>query len=176
MNRIVAAALAAGLAIAAAFYFGTDYGHSKAQVKQAARESAIEKAWREALVTEVHKRHSARLTDERKAREATAAHEKALKVLDQTHAADVAAIRRAGGLRIPAPACPRPAAAGGEAAGPGRLDEGATASVELPERTQERLYALTLRAGQLTEQLIGLQAWVRANGFYGEPLENSGNP
>lgn len=179
MNRIVIAVVAVCLALFAAFFFGADYGGSKATLKaetKAARiQTAVEGAWRAALVAEVYKRHDSRLTDERKAREATEAHEKALKVLDQKHTAAVAAVRRAGGLRIPMPTACRPAAPGGQTAGAGGPDEGAAAGIELPERTQERLFALTLRAGQLTEQLIALQGWVRSNGFYGEP-DGRANP
>lgn len=177
MTRTLVVIASVLIALIGTFFVGADYGRSKAEIKSAQAQSAVENAWRGALVAEVYKRHTDLLTAERKAREASAEYEKALKVQDRTHAAGVADIRHAGGLRIPAAACPaRPAAAGSEAAGTGRPDEGAAASVELPERTQERLFALTLRAGQLTEQLIALQGWVRSNGFYGTSDENSGNP
>lgn len=176
MTRVLALIAAAVIALATTFSLGADYGRSKEQVKSASIRSAVEKAWRGALVAEVYKRHDDRLTDERKAREATAAHDKALSTLDHHYADDLAAVRRAGGLRIPAVACTRTAAASGEAAGAGRPDEASSATVELPERTQERLFDLTLRADQLAEQLRALQGWIRSNGFYGTADENPGNP
>lgn len=102
--------------------------------------------------------------NEAKARKATEAHEKALSDLSSKYAADLAALRAAGGLRIPAPACAAPADKG---TGTSRPDEASPATVKLPDRVEERLFALTKRADDLAEQLRALQGWVKDNGHYG---------
>lgn len=176
MNRALAITVALLLTFIGTFYFGHSVGASGERAAWMQEKQDMLEARATAVATLVNKYDAERITNERKAREATAAHDKALSDLDHQYAADLAAVRRAGGLRIPAPAACRPAAATGEAAGAGRPDEAGAATVELPERTQERLFDLSRRADQLAEQLRALQAWVRANGFYGSSDENTGNP
>lgn len=101
------------------------------------------------------------------ARKASADYEKSLEDLRTAYAADVAAVKRAGGLRIPKRTCPSPA--GPEAPGASGPDEAGPATEELPERIEDRLFKLTERADALAEQLRSLQNWVKASGFYGEP-------
>lgn len=105
--------------------------------------------------------------NEAKARKASADHEKALSELGSKYAADLAALRAAGGLRIPASACGG-AAPATQGASTGRPDEASAATVQLPERIESGLFALTKRADDLAEQLRALQGWVRDNGHYGD--------
>lgn len=103
--------------------------------------------------------------NEAKARKASEAHEQALSTLAGDYERRIAAIRRAGGLRIPAPACA--ATAGEQGAGTSGSDAASAGTVKLPDRVESDLYALTKRADELAEQLRGLQGWVKDNGFYG---------
>ncbi|MFC0132988.1 hypothetical protein CR105_25535 [Massilia eurypsychrophila] len=105
--------------------------------------------------------------NEATARKASADHEKAIATLSQQYDAARAAIRAAGGLRVPRAICQTNGAV--EGPGAGRFDDAATATVKLPDRVTEDLLNLTKRADELAERLRALQAWVRAAGHYGEP-------
>lgn len=106
------------------------------------------------------------LSNEANARKASAQHEQAISDLTKQYDAARAAVRAAGGLRIPATVCPGSGADQG--AGAGRSDDAPAATVALPERVTEDLFLLTKRADELSEQLRSLQFWVKTNGFYGE--------
>lgn len=176
MNRALAIVISLLVVFIATFYFGHSVGANGERAAWQAERVEMLDARAKAVAALVNKYDVERRAAEAKARAATAAHDKALSDLDHHYETDLAAVRRAGGLRIPAPASCRPAAAAGEATGASGPDEAGAGTVELPERTQERLFGLTLRADQLAEQLRALQGWVRANGFYGSPDENTGNP
>lgn len=77
-----------------------------------------------------------------------------------------AAIRAAGGLRVPASICSLPP--GPEAPGDGRRDDDAAGTVALPDDTTERLLALVDEADKVTEVARSCQAWIKKHGFYGE--------
>lgn len=104
--------------------------------------------------------------NEAKARKASEEHEKALSDLRARYAADLAAVRAAGGLRIPATACAGTSAAE-QGASPGGPHEASPGTIKLPDRIESDLFAMTKRADDLAEQLRALQGWVRDNGFYG---------
>lgn len=98
-------------------------------------------------------------------------HEKELAQVRADAAADRAAVERRGGLRIPRTVCDR-VAADAEAAGARVSDEIAAASVRLPRATEERLWALADAADEVTAQARACQAWIRVNGFYGNPVNS----
>ncbi|MFZ3286527.1 MAG: lysis system i-spanin subunit Rz [Telluria sp.] len=120
-----------------------------------------------ALSDAIEKARRIQTFNEAKARKASAQHEQALSTLAGDYERRIAAIRRAGGLRIPAPACA--ATAGDKGAGAGRSDAASAGTVALPAITQQRLFDLAKSADELAEQLRGLQGWIRDAGFYGEP-------
>lgn len=93
-------------------------------------------------------------------------HEKELHTLRLERDADRSAVDRAGGLRIPAPACHHPVAAT-EAASAGGRDEASAATVRLPQQVENNLWALADDADEVSAQLRSCQAWIRNNGFYG---------
>ncbi len=107
--------------------------------------------------------------NEATAQKASAIHEKAISDLQAQYDAARAAIRAAGGLRIPRAVCARQDDGKAPAAGAGRSDDSAPATVALPDETERRLLELTKEADALAERLRALQAWVRAAGLYGEP-------
>lgn len=107
------------------------------------------------------------LSNEANARKATAQHEQAISDLNAKYDAARAAVRAAGGLRIPASICPDARADKG--ASTSRPDESPAATVALPQETERRLFDLAQQADQLSEQLRSLQGWVKTNGHYGEP-------
>lgn len=109
------------------------------------------------------------LYNEANARKASAQHEQAISDLTKQYDDARAAVRAAGGLRIPASICPGTGA--DESAGARRPDESAPATVALPERVTEDLFVLTRRADEMAEQLRALQGWVKESGFYGEPKQ-----
>lgn len=94
-------------------------------------------------------------------------HENELQTLRLARDLDRAAIDRAGGLRIPAPACPDPAAAPAKTNGASGRDEVGTGTVRLPREVENRLWALADDADEVSAQLRSCQAWIRDNGFYG---------
>ncbi len=110
-------------------------------------------------------RRRAELFNQANARKATENLEKALETLRAGYAVDIAAVRAAGGLRIPRATCP--AARAPQSPGASGPHEEAAATEKLPDRIEERLFALALRADEQAEQLRALQDWVRDNGFYG---------
>lgn len=102
-------------------------------------------------------------------RETSEKHEQELAQLRLERDADRRHADAAGGLRIPAPACPAGSAvAGAEAPGAGRRDEAGAATVRLPQQVENDLWAITDDADEVSAQLRACQGWIRANGFYGE--------
>lgn len=162
---LILASLALLIAVA---FGGAHVGKKLEREAWQAEKIALQATHNDALVAEIDKRGRDQKFNEAKARKATENHEKALSNLDQKYAIEIAATRRAGGLRIPANVCPAKAAGGEQTASAGRPDEGA-ATIQLPERVETDLYALTKRADEMAEQLRALQGWIVDNGFYGEP-------
>lgn len=154
------------LLIAVAFG-GASVGRKLERQKWQEKELATAAATQDLLVAE-HKKYI-RLQDfnEMTARKASENHAKALSELKTKYDVSIAAVRAAGGLRISRTICLDNNAATAEAASPGRPDEASAETVKLPDRVEDDLYKLTLRADELAEQLRGLQEWVKANGLYG---------
>ena len=166
-------ALLGGLLLAVAAYFvghytGDTAGETRERATWQTKEIKQKEAYTTALRAEIAKRTSDQLAHQASARKASTVYETALAAKDETYAAKVADLQRRGGMRIPAPACPRTLAATAEATGSGKSHEVAPATVALPEQTQQQLLALTSEADQISEQLRALQGWVRDNGFYGQ--------
>lgn len=133
-----------------------------------AKELATAAAAQQELASAIERAQRIQTFNEAKARKASERHEQALSDLDKKYAADLAAVRRAGGLRIPRSTCDA-APAGEQGAGTGRSDAASAGTVKLPDRIEADLFTLTKRADELAEQLRALQGWVRDAGFYGEP-------
>jgi hypothetical protein len=170
-------AIAAVLTCIACYFGGMHIGAKTERADWQHEKLTMQEDQRIALLEEVNKRDRDRLFNETKARKATENHEKALAEVTEKYAADVADLKRRGGLRIPASICAaRPAAAAGQAASAGRPDEGSAETVQLPERIEDGLFKLSKRADDLAEQLRALQGWIRANGFYGEPDDGLRRP
>lgn len=165
--------LLAGLLFVIAAYFGGQHQGKKIERAEWQKEKiALQEKAIADVQAEVDKRTRTQKFHQDLARKASESYEKDLAARDTAHAAEVAAIKRSGGLRIPATACRASAQVAGTAQTPGAggPDEASAASIELPERTQERLYALVERAGKLAIQLDSLQKWIRVEGFYGDGI------
>lgn len=106
---------------------------------------------------------AAQSANEASARKASADHEQAISDLTRQYDAARAAIRAAGGLRIPRAVCDGTTIA----ASAGRPDDTTTATIALPDETQRRLLELSQEADALSERLRALQAWVHGAGLYG---------
>jgi hypothetical protein len=167
-------AIIGGLLLLIAVYFGGSHvGRKLERSNWQAEKIALQNAQHDALVAEMGKRGRDQKFNEAKARKATETHEKALSDLDQKYAAEIAADRRAGGLRIPANVCAGKTAGAEQTAGASGPDDASASTVQLPDRTQADLYVLIKRADELAERLRALQAWVKASGGYGEPGEEA---
>lgn len=169
------------LAIIGALCFTYGAGHD-------AGAAAVQKKWDTAelghtLAGETARRvYNERLEAQRLANIATnlkvsEEHEKELVQLRLERDLDRLRIDRAGGLRIPAPACPsgRPVGgtAGAEAPGAGGRDEAGAGTVRLPLETENSLWALVDDADEVSAQLRSCQQWIKRNGFYGpEPADS----
>lgn len=152
--KALAVLLVAALAALGGWYFGSEHTQaewdaSKAQIA-AAEQAAIAKRLEEnAAIEKQNAEVNAAITK---------AYDEKIADLSEKYAA----ARAAGGLRIPAASCPRPASQAATASA-GRADDAAT--VELPAETQERLYSLAEDADRTSLQLIQLQDWIRHNGL-----------
>lgn len=161
-------AWAAGLALMIAVALGgVQTGRKLERATWQARELAAAKQHAYDLAAAAEQIQRAHNFNNAKARKASEDHAKALSDLSSKYAADLAAIRAAGGLRIPASACAGTAPAN-QGTSAGRPDEASAATVQLPERIESRLFAMTKRADELAEQLRALQGWVKDNGHYGD--------
>jgi len=130
-----------------------------------AKELATAAAANLALSSAIERAQRIQTFNEAKARKASERHEQALSTLAGDYDRRIAAIRRAGGLRIPAPACA--ATAGEQGAGASGSNAASAGTVKLSDRIENDLFAMTKRADELAEQLRGLHGWIRDNGHYG---------
>lgn len=156
------------LLIAVAFggaHVGRKLERSTWQAKEIATAAAAQKD----LIAEHDKYVRLQNFNQSAARKATADHEQAIADLTQKYDAARAAIRAAGGLRVSRSICADPHATATEGTGTGRSDDASAATVQLPDRVESDLLALTKRADDLAERLRALQAWVKSAGLYGEP-------
>ncbi len=95
-------------------------------------------------------------------------HDAALQSIGNKYKADLAAVRAAGGLRIPATVC-RAVATTSETTSNLGHDDDATGTVALPESVTSDLLNLAADADRTTEIARSCQNWIRQNGFYGLP-------
>lgn len=100
-------------------------------------------------------------------------HEQEIQQLRNARDRDRAAVERAGGLRIPAPACPGTAAANAETNGTSGRDEARAGTIRLPLALENSLWSLADDADEVSAQLRSCQAWIHQNGFYGTPPSDS---
>jgi hypothetical protein len=175
-QALLAGALGATLLAIASFFGGMHLGDQAATARWGKEKTKLQADQNALLLAEIDKRHADQLANDAKTRKASHDYEDALAAKDRDYAVSLAAVKHAGGLRIPATVCPATAAPGTQAAGASRPDEAGPGTVELPERTQQRLFSLTDRADSLAEQLRALQGWIRDNGFYGEAQNGPTNP
>jgi hypothetical protein len=95
-------------------------------------------------------------------------HEQELAQLRRERDADRRRADAAGGLRIPAPACPAGSTvAGTEAASAGGRDAAGPGTVRLPQQVENDLWVIADDADEVSAQLRACQGWILANGFYG---------
>jgi hypothetical protein len=165
IEAILATALGVVVLAIAAFFGGVHVGTKSERADWQKEKLQLQEAQRGALLAEVSKRSADQLRYEAIARKASNDYAQSLKAVNADYAADLA--RRDHRLRIPATVCPGAAAGPAQAAGTGGPDATGPATVELPERIEGRLRAMTKRADALALQLDKLQVWVIANGFYG---------
>ena len=155
------------LIIAIAFG-GASVGRRLERSTWQAKEIAAAAEAQKALLGAIASNQRAQQFNEAKARKATADHEAALSDLDKKYAAGIAAASAAGGLRIARAVCGSSVATEAAPASASGSNGIASASVELPAKTTDDLYALTKLADELAERLRALQAWIVSNGLYGE--------
>jgi hypothetical protein len=163
-------AILGGLLLVIAAAFGGEHvGRKLERSTWQAKEIAAAAATQQALIAAQDRYVRLQKFNEATARKASADHEKAIADLTAQYDAARAAIRAAGGLRISRTVCTDPGATSANGSGSSGSDAASAATVQLPDRTQEDLYALVKRADELAERLRALQTWVRASGGYGAP-------
>jgi hypothetical protein len=91
-------------------------------------------------------------------------HAKAIDAIRQKYDSDIAAVRAAGGLRLPRSVCSSP---GTQATGTGGSHEDPAATIVLPATTTDDLFDFARQADEVTETARTCQNWIRANQFYG---------
>lgn len=161
-------AIIGGLLLLIAVAFGSaQVGRKLERTAWQAKEIATAAAAQKDLIAEHDKYVRLQNFNEATARKASANHEQAIADLTQKYDAARAAIRAAGGLRIPRAVCTDSYTATANSASAGRPDDASAATVQLPDRIESDLLALTKRADDLAERLRALQEWVRATGHYG---------
>lgn len=128
------------------------------------RSQAEAKAIAERLASNKHIADEQLETNRRIARE----HESTIERLRLAAAADLAAVRRAGGLRISRAVCDS-AAARTETASAGGRDETTAETVRLPIEVEDALWRIALDSDEVVEQARACQNWIVANGF-AEPV------
>lgn len=106
---------------------------------------------------EAHKTHNIEVSRD---------HQQAVDKLNTDLAHARAAVRVAGGLRVPSTICAGAAESGTKAGGDDRHDADTTGTVALPEHVTADLLDLAAEADRVTEIARSCQAWVRAQGFY----------
>jgi hypothetical protein len=156
---IAIAAYTAAVAIGS-WHTGAKLARSDCQ----AEKIALQQAQQKALLDQVAKNDAILKDQQAKARKASDDHEKALSDLQAKYDAAIAANRAAGGLRVPRTVCDQPAASA-QTSSASRPDEASPGTVELPQRIEDDLFALTKRADELAEQLRALQQWIKDNGL-----------
>lgn len=155
------------LAMVLAFFGGMHTGKKVERAGWQAEKIEMQQAHLAAMATQAADRDRENKSNQAKARKASEDHEKALATLETKHDAEVAAVKRAGGLRVPARKCPAAAAAAAEGASTGGLDEALAETERLPAAIEDGLFSLVRDADKVVAQCQGLQDWVRDNGFYG---------
>lgn len=161
---ITIAAYTAAVAIGS-WHTGAKLARSDCQ----AEKIALQQAQQKAIIDQVAKNDAILKDQQAKARKASDDHEKALSDLQTKYDAAIAANRAAGGLRVSRSVCDQPPASP-KTTSAGGPDEAGARTVELPQRVEDDLYALTKRADELAEQLRALQQWIRDNGLYGDSM------
>lgn len=93
-------------------------------------------------------------------------HQKAIDEITKKHDTDLAAVRAAGGLRIPRSICNGPADPGAETPSTSGPNADTAGTVTLPDKITNDLFDYAAEADQVTEQARACQSWIRKNGFY----------
>jgi hypothetical protein len=168
-QTLIAAALAVLVALILSFLGGSHIGKKlERQVWQ--KERIVMLAQHAKDIGDQFNKHDQQVKlNDAKARKAADTYENAIDQITKHAAADIAAVKRAGGLRIAAPP-PHACRLAATAEGPGAVEshEEAASTVRLPQPVEDGLFGIAADADQVSEQLRALQAWIRDNGHYGQ--------
>lgn len=97
-------------------------------------------------------------------------HENALEEMGRNYDDRVAAVRAAGGLRIPRSVCTGSAGTTTKTASNSGRNEEVAGTVKLPDEIESNLFSEARRADEIVEQARACQNWIRQQGFYGALL------
>lgn len=161
--QIIIAALVGSIVLSvSAFVGGVKY--EKGVV--ARRDLAAQQEQSKALVRAIDSRDAQRLKDEGIARKVSKDHASELDAIRAEFERNRASSEHSG-LRITADACRAITPASAQSTSTSRPDAEPTATVALPAGVEQRLRELAREADEVNAIARGLQAWARANGFYG---------
>lgn len=164
--KIIIVAALIGIVATGIYSTGYSHGEERKQVewdKDAKRLAAAQKIAdaqqqdKFDRLAEDHRKHNIEVSNE---------HQIAEDKLRSDLALSRAAVRAAGGLRIPTSVCPGPAKGGAEAGSDGRHDADVAGTVALPPEIDEDLQDSADEADRVTEIARACQSWVRKHGFY----------
>lgn len=152
--KVLAALLVVALGACVGWYLGSEH----TQAEWDASKASIAAAEQDAIA----KRLEENAAIEKQNAEVNEAITKEYNAQISDLSAKYAAARAAGGLRIPATSCARPASQAATASASSTDD---AATVRLPDAIESRLYSLAEDADKTSLQLIQLQDWIRQNGL-----------
>ena len=155
------------LLVAALFGYGYQRGSKSVQAEWDAEKVVQLKLSLE--LTQKHIKEVDELTHEfnRRNRDVSNSHQDAIKAITADLAAARRAVKSAGGLRVSSAICSSFAANAKTTSDIGN-DAAITGTVALPADITDGLFDLVAEADRVTEVARSCQAWVKANGFYGE--------
>lgn len=133
-----------------------DWDSEKAQMIVARNQLILENQIHNAQVQAKHDEINIKVSED---------HEKALNDQSKKYAVEIAAVRAAGGLRIPKSVC-NSNATGTETNSDGGHNDDVAGTVQLPAEIERNLFSEAERADKIVEQARACQSWIRQNGFY----------
>ncbi|MES2729930.1 MAG: lysis system i-spanin subunit Rz [Pseudomonadota bacterium] len=156
--------------VIAVYAFGHHQGAKGIQGDWDASKAKVLADQQGALLSHLEAMDAARKAQEETTIKVSEDYERALNEVKEKHDADLLAVRRAGGLRVPRSICNSPAAAASETTSNSSGDADTTGTVSLPETITNDLFSEAKRADEVAEIARACQSWIRQQGYYGVPI------
>lgn len=151
--------------VTAVYALGHHQGENAVQGRWDASKALFVEAQAELMSSHAKDIEKLRLAQESANIKISEEHQKVINEIATKNTAALAAVRVAGGLRIPRTVCSavEPVT---EPASDGRYNEDIAATVKLPDSITSRLFSEARRADEVVEQARACQSWIHRQGFY----------